>query len=203
MIVAAIDSGVKNFALSIECVLDEALGMDVDIVSLCSETLFFHNYALDPEDPVRSVTRILDSLSEYWDGCDVVLVERQVQYRGVVNTAALRIAHHCLSYFSILRPSIKCIDYPSSNKTKQLGAPNGLTKPERKKWSIQYADNVLERRGDTVTQGVRKSMAEKRPRESGAPMGTKLDDVSDCMLMCLAYASKARPAKNRARNLNI
>lgn len=191
MIVAAIDPGVKNFALSIECVLDDVLGTDAKLVTLASETLFFHNYALDAKDPVRDVTRILDSLSEYWNECDVVLVERQVQYRGIVNTAALRIAHHCLSYFSILRPAIKCVDYPSSNKTKQLGAPEGLTKPERKKWSVQYADNVLRQRGDTAFLSARGKMV------------AKLDDVSDCMLMCLAYACNNKRAHKRKSCKNI
>jgi hypothetical protein len=184
MIIAAIDSGVKNFALSIECVLDEVIGLDVDTVALSSETLYFQNHELNPVDPVQNVTRILDSLSEYWTKCGVVLVERQVQYRGIVNTAALRIAHHCLSYFSILYPTLKCIDYPSANKTQQLGAPSGLSKPERKKWSTRYAERVLRERGDLQALSVRENMH------------AKLDDVSDCLLMCIAYAS-SKKSKSR------
>lgn len=183
MIIAAIDSGVKNFALSIECVLDDALGTDAEVVLLASETLFFGNYCLDAANPVDDVTRILDALSGYWRECDVVLVERQVQYRGVVNTAALRIAHHCLSYFRLKHPAIVAVDYPSANKTRLLGAPDGMTKPERKKWAVAYAGAVYAKRGDTRTAARRENMP------------TKLDDVSDCLLMCLAYATRKKPGR--------
>jgi hypothetical protein len=176
MIIAAIDPGVANFAVSVENVDDAALGADADTVARSAETVHFQNTVLDARRLTKSVTAALDALDWVWRACDVVLVEHQVQYRGAVNTRPLRVAHHCLSYFELRYPGVTVLDYPAARKTQVLGAPRGLAKHKRKKWAVDYAHAVLADRGDTAAVAAR------------AAATTKLDDVSDCMLMCLAYA---------------
>ncbi len=186
MIVGAIDPGVNNFAVGIENLCTETMrGCDVDTACMCGETVFCDNFTL-ASSATADVTRVLDSLHEYWILCDVVLVERQMQFRTVINTKAIRIAHHCLSYFELKYPHITAIEYQSSNKTRVLGAPQGLSKPQRKKWSVDTADRILHSRGDTYTLARRNSLAKK------------LDDISDCMLMCLSYGVSRSKSKNKA-----
>ena len=173
----SIDPGIKNFALGIENVCLETIEA-VDDLSLkmeCAQTVYFNNFALT-DGTTREITSLLDSLEHLWSVCDVVLVERQVQFRGIINTKALRVAHHCLSYFEMRHPTATVVDYQASCKTRVLCAPRGMTKPQRKKWSTETAATVLRERGDTESLLKR------------AHLGCKLDDVSDCMLMCLAYA---------------
>lgn len=185
MIVGAIDPGVNNFAVGIENLcLDTMHGSDADTALLCGETVFCNNFTLSSAK-TSEVTRVLDSLHEYWTMCDTVLVERQMQFRTVINTKAIRIAHHCLSYFELKYPHITAIEYQSSNKTRVLGAPAGLTKPQRKKWSVETATKILTCRGDVSTLVLRESLDKK------------LDDISDCMLMCLAYGITISRSKSK------
>ena len=178
MLIAAIDPGIKNFAFSIENVdVDTVRGIrDLSTLVLCSETVFFANIELC-DTTTRELTRVLNLYTHLWEQVDVVLVERQMQFRSIINTKALRVAHHCLSYFELSFHEMVVVDFPSSNKTRVLGAPSGMTKPQRKKWSVAYASEILEERGDCETIKMRETM------------GRKLDDVSDCLLMCMAYTS--------------
>lgn len=209
MIIAAIDPGVKNFAFGVESVctdtihslgrtvgsrsqrsgLGSRMGVrrDIDTAVLCGESIAFENAAIDISDGItKGVTAHLDKFVYLWDQCDVVLVEKQMQFKGVVNVDAVRVAHHCLSYFELRYPHIRVVDYASGNKTRVLGAPPGMTKPQRKKWSVDFATSVLALRGDTESLAKRETMDKK------GIVGNKLDDVSDCMLMCLSYAIMSR-----------
>jgi len=176
MIICAIDPGIKNFAFGIENICTETF-KNVSCVNtklLCSETIYFENINLEIFD-TKYLTNVLDKYNYLWEQCDVILVEKQMQFKNIINTKIIRIAHHCLSYFEIKYPHIVVIHYPSSNKTRVLNAPHGMTKPQRKKWSISKVDEILNNRGDNIT-------IEKRNQ-----MISKLDDVSDCILMCLTY----------------
>jgi|SRR5690606_6200788 len=176
MIIAAIDPGIKNFAFCVENVCTDTISCipDIDLKLLCSETIFFDNFIIDPPT-TKTITGLLKKYNHIWSMCDVVLVERQMQFKGIINSNALRVAHHCLSFFELLYPSINVINYQASRKTVVLDAPKGLTKPQRKKWSITKADEIYTARGDTYSLTKR------------ANAEYKLDDVSDCLLMCLAY----------------
>lgn len=195
MIVLAIDPGVKNFAISIEHVCCDTLSAvdDMETKLECAQTIFFNTFTIT-DGSTREVTRVLDTLEHLWKTCTVILVERQMQFRGTVNTKALRIAHHCLTYFELRHTGADVIDYQASNKTRVLGAPKGMTKPQRKKWSVAKTGDVLRARGDIAS-------LEKR-----GSMGRKLDDVSDCMLMCLSYAvietNKRKKVKKSHRRCN-
>lgn len=176
MIIAAIDPGIKNFAFSVENVCTNTIleTKDNELKLLCSETIFFDNFIIDPPT-TQTITNLLKRYDHIWSICDIVLVERQMQFKGIINTDALRVSHHCLSFFELLYPSVHVINYQASRKTVVLNAPKGLTKPERKKWSILKATQIYNDRGDTYSHNKRLNAS------------YKLDDVSDCLLMCLSY----------------
>ena len=93
--------------------------------------------------------RVLDEYSEIWDECEWVLVEQQMSFGKKVNSMALKLGQHCMSYFiGKYRDTKKIIEFPSYHKTKVLEAPMKMDKPTRKKWSIDIAFYVLCLRGD-------------------------------------------------------
>ncbi len=175
MIIAAFDPGVRNFAFGVENIDEEYLPfLDLESIYLCGETIFCSNNSLENGE-TRTVTALLDQHSDLWERCDVVLVEKQMQFKNVINTQAIRIAHHCMSYFELKYPHLTVVHYASTCKTRVLGAPPKMTKPQRKKWSTETAARILSLRGDVATLAKRDAMT------------CKLDDISDCMLMCISY----------------
>ena len=190
--IASFDIGVKNFAFCIEDI-DKTLtyqsipkenrynpnGTPTEqfsdlIKSICNNgkiTLFKNNdltkncckdKRLDPES-FHNLTELLDTYTEYWDKCDIILIEQQMSFGKKYNTIALKIGQHTFSYF-ILKygRDKKIIEYPSYHKTQILGAPKiehinkkgivlykSIDKPARKKWSIKTAINILTDRDET------------------------------------------------------
>jgi hypothetical protein len=183
MIIVAIDPGVKNLAIAVEYVDIETFqslvtNKDINTALLCSETIYTDVFNITGDNPIKFITQIMEDHSWVWDICNAVLVERQIQFKGVVNNACLRIAHHCMSFLELFYPTINVIEYQSSNKTRVLNAPKGMSKPQRKKWSIDTVMSILESRGDTCTNNYMNQYKSN---------GQKLDDMCDCVLMCLTY----------------
>lgn len=126
-------------------------------------------------ETLRCLTKVLDTHSALFDKCDLILIEKQMGFGKAHNTLGLRIAQHCLSYFLIRYDSFKEIqEYPAYHKTQILGAPKGLSKPQRKKWSVEKAKEVL-------SLGPASAVLDKWRSFK------KRDDVSDCVCMCFAY----------------
>ena len=75
---------------------------------------------------------------------------------------AIKLGQHCYSYFTFKYGRFKTIvEYPAYHKTQILGAEKiknvtkkgkitykAVKKPARKKWSVQKALDILEKRGD-------------------------------------------------------
>ena len=109
-----------------------------------------------------NLVKILDNYKEYWDTCKYFIIEQQMCFQNVRNVMAVKIGQHCFSYFCIKHGrGDNVIEFPAYHKTKVLGAPkikgnkiykNGnhnwksMTKPNRKKWAIQIATSILEKR---------------------------------------------------------
>lgn len=184
MIIAAIDPGVKNLAISVENIDTDSFSTlvkkkDISTALLCAETLYSYVHDITDVDTIDGVTNILITYSWIWEMCDVILIERQIQFKGVVNNTCLRVSHHCMSFFYFFYPSLIVKDYPSSNKTRVLSAPKGMSKRQRKQWSTDVVTQLFIDRGDTSsTQYL----------EYTKSNGQKLDDICDCVLMCLTYA---------------
>ena len=121
-----------------------------------------------------ALTVVLDRYVSMWDACDVILIEKQMGFGKAHNTLGLRIAQHCLSYFLIRYAMFKdVVEYPAYHKTQILGAPKGLSKPQRKKWSVEQVKHILSMKDPSVL-GKWSTFKKK-------------DDVSDCVCMCFSY----------------
>jgi len=141
---------------------------NTDLTTDCDPSL-----KLDPK-LFKNMTKLLDTFHEYWEICDVFIIEQQMLFGKMTNPMAVKLGQHCYSYFSIKYGDDKrIIEYPAYNKTQVLGAAKiatgqttklgknkykSMTKPQRKKWCISEAINVLNTRGDTDTiEQIRKS----------------------------------------------
>lgn len=94
----------------------------------------------NPTDVGLSLFRVMDSYKDVWDKCEIFLVERQM----IINMQALKLSHYLEAYLKINYPSKKVLNYNASTKTKKLGAPSLESKTARKKWTIEYALQMLD-----------------------------------------------------------
>ena len=215
--IAAFDIGKKNFAFAIEyiekCLIDELNLVEREIVNrgkkkklsvippqqkfARGKLLLMENIDLtyDCDDSYLdprvfiNMTSVLDERKEYWDKCDIILIEQQMSFgRRKTNTMALKLGQHCYSYFSIkYGDSKELVEFPAYHKTQVLRAPKKFGKIEKtykngktvliqdnlKKWSVRTATSILEERGDKEFLDKLNSLKKK-------------DDASDCVLMIQA-----------------
>ena len=141
---------------------------------------------LEPE-VFHTLTDLLDEYHEYWDQCDVFILERQMSFKGVYNVSALKLGQHCWSYFGFKYGRFKeIVEFPAYHKTQVLGAPKvkkktktgkisyrAMDKPPRKKWAVDKATSILVERNDFKTLSELQSMKKK-------------DDASDCILQSVS-----------------
>jgi hypothetical protein len=122
-----------------------------------------------------NITEYLDSYKEYFDNCSYIVVEQQMSFGKKKNTLCVKIAQHILSYFIINYHTFKVIvEYPSYNKTQVLNAPKKMDKPHRKKWAVNKALSILDKRGDKETiKHIENSK--------------KKDDLSDTIVMTQSF----------------
>jgi len=133
------------------------------------------NKILDPQVLVNMYAVLDKYKSAFWDRCSVFLIEQQMSFGKNRNTMALKLGQHCFSYFIFQYAGFKdIVEFPAYHKTRVLGARRKMTKPERKKWAIAKAAEILEDRSDSETLtkiGSRK----------------KKDDMSDVIVQLQAY----------------
>jgi hypothetical protein len=125
------------------------------------------------------LTELLDSFSEYWDRCDFFIIEQQMSFGRKTNPMAVKLAQFCYSYFVIKYGNNKhIIDFPAKHKTQVLGAEKIRVKkkPDRKKWCVEEAMDILSHRGDDINLGL---IADSKKR----------DDFCDtiCQLQAFKY----------------
>jgi len=135
-----------------------------------------------------NMTSVLDKYIDLWNECDVFIIEQQMLFGKLTNPTAVKLAQHCYSYFSIKYNTTKCIyEFPAFQKTQVLGArkieyttPKGTTrykcqtKPQRKKWCITKAIDILNSRDDQITINVITNTKKK-------------DDLCDVICQCQAW----------------
>lgn len=135
---------------------------------------------------------LLEKYKEIWMSCDVILIEQQYfcisrdskKKSGgtAANVDAIKLGEVCLSWFLMTFGTFKkIIIFGSMYKTHTLGAPDGLTKPQRKKWSVQKGEEILKLRGDTETLDKINNFKNSKGKKQ------KLDDVYDCLIMTQAF----------------
>ena len=142
------------------------------------------------QNTFHNMTDLLDSYSEYWDKCSYFVVEQQMAFGKMKsNPKAVKLGHHCQSYFMFRYGRFKkVIEFPAYHKTQILGCEkikgkqckNGnyrwksIPKPDRKKWSVVKANEILNLRGEEQTIQNIKSK-------------TKKDDLADTLTQLQAF----------------
>lgn len=94
----------------------------------------------------------MESCQWLWDQCDIFIIEQQFiklygNNRGV-NLDAIKLGAITYGWFVKHYPYKIINSFGSTNKTQILGAPDKMTKPERKKWSTVRAHNIFDQRND-------------------------------------------------------
>lgn len=143
-------------------------------------------------DSRRNIFKHLESHRATWDTCDMFMIEQQYfnmttfgpkgakkTKGGDANVKAIKIAETVASWFLIMYPTKKVIFFGSQYKTQSLGAEDGLTKPQRKKWSVDKAVDILTKRNDEYALDFMKR-SKKISKQ-------KQDDVCDTLIQCQAY----------------
>lgn len=137
----------------------------------------------------KNLAEYLNSKKEILNSCNFIILEQQFKTGGACNFDAILLGESTYSWL-VFNLDVPISYTPSRSKTCVLGCPrtvmqvnkNGLrsvrdvTKSDRKKWSVNTALNILEKRGDT-------KHIEYITKRKG-------DDVSDCILMGLAWILK-------------
>lgn len=142
---------------------------------------------LDPE-VFHNMVDLLDRYGEYWDRCSAFIIEKQMSFGKCRNPMAMKLGQHCYSYFTIRYGRYKqVVEFPAYYKTQILGAPKvvslknkrrrmkAMSKPQRKKWCVVKAYEVLERRGEGYI--FKEASCENK----------KMDDICDCLLQFQAF----------------
>lgn len=199
MFIASFDIGKRNLAFCVEQVELTNINENCTIDDVCQtgKIIAFENKSLMKNcdekkyldtEVFHNLTELLNEHMELWQKCDIFLIEQQMNR----NIMALKIGQHCFSYFLFkFERTKKVIEFASYHKTQVLNAPRisttkklksgiekttfrYMTKPERKKWSVSRALDVLTTRNDTEFLTKLQKTRKK-------------DDISDCLLMIQAY----------------
>jgi hypothetical protein len=142
------------------------------------------------QNTFHNMTDLLDSYSEYWDKCCYFVVEQQMAFGKMKsNPKAVKLGHHCQSYFLFRYGRFKTVfEFPAYHKTQILGCEkikgkqckNGryrwksISKPLRKKWSVSKATEILNERGEEETIKNIKTVSKK-------------DDLADTLTQLQAF----------------
>jgi hypothetical protein len=140
----------------------------------------------------RAIFKHLDTFRELWSKCDMFMIEQQYfnmttfgpagakkTKGGDANIRAIKIAENVASWFLINFPDKDVVFFGSQYKTQSLGAEDGLTKPQRKKWAIDKATDILTKRKDEYALDFMKR-SKKIAKQ-------KQDDMCDALIQCQAY----------------
>jgi len=138
---------------------------------------------LDMETRVN-MCHLLESYNWLWLTCDIIIIEQQYFNikGGEANVDAIKLGECCLCWFLINYGLFKEIQYfGSTYKTQTLGAPNKMTKSQRKKWSIEKGRSIFNLRNDEEGLNLLDS------KKNSAGKKQKQDDICDCIIMTQAY----------------
>lgn len=166
--IAAIDIGVKNTSIAMERRWSSG---HVDVVMLLKIDFTIGDRPITDTIYYTNSIEILRKYLPYFEMCQYILVESQLP----INYDAVRMSQHILTFLMMnlankgCKPMICEID--TYFKSRIFNAPKKMKKPELKKWCIQYAFDLLEKRGDKATLEMIKSSGKK-------------DDLCDTLCYC-------------------
>lgn len=176
--ICSIDIGNRNFALCIERV-EFPISKTENILHTGNIILFRkEDFGARTKDGLKDRSifircqNFLESISEYLDKCDIILLEQQLRR----NPFAQKLEMFVYSYFVFMYNTFKYYtSFPAKHKTQVLKAPKGLDKPQRKKWCTEKFCEILADRGDDYSLDIIKNHK------------SKLDDLCDTGCMIQAW----------------
>lgn len=152
---------------SVCCEGEIILHKNVNLTAGCKGETYLDNVIF------LNMYKVLDEHSTDFEKCDIIIIEQQMSFgMKKINTMALKLGQHCRSYFIYkYRDSKEVIEFPAYHKTQVLGAGKKLSKPERKKWSVNKCANIMLQRGDLDTLEI---LSEASKRDDLADVVTQL-----------------------------
>ena len=166
------------------------LHKNIDLTENCNHT----KKTLDPQ-VFYNMNEKLNKFKKYWDVCEYFVIEQQVSFGKKLNLKAIKLGQNCASFFFFNYPGgeKKIIEFPAYHKGTVLGInkepgkkkyKNGkvryvtMSKPKRKKWSIQKCLEILSLKKD---QKFFNKLIERKENKE------KLDDYGDTDTQCEAF----------------
>lgn len=153
---------------------------NVDLTKNCNPKL-----KLDPET-FHNMNDVLNQYVKQWEKCSYIVIEEQMSFGKKLNKMAMKLGQHCYSYFTFkYGRTKKVIEFPAYNKTQILGAPKiegkpyksgkkrykAMGKPQRKKWSVEKAIEILTCRGE---MDILETLTSAKKRDDLADVLTQL-----------------------------
>lgn len=136
----------------------------------------------------KSLISYLDDRKNIWKKSHVILIEQQYfstftpkgrrNKSSEANVKAIKMGEDTLMWFLINYPDKEIVYFGSMFKTQILGAPDSLSKSQRKKWSVDKTKEIGELREDQVIEVYFLDCKKKK---------RKADDGADGCTMCQAY----------------
>lgn len=190
MRICAFDLGCKNTAIAIEefdkshikgSTNDELK----DSVYTEGKILYLDKVNFTPDVKGTKITnKVLLNVTDYieenlsrFKECDLILIERQYKTRGVQNSSCIHLEHHiqAILLYLLRNTKTRVEIYSAKFKTKTFD-DSKMTKPQRKKFTINEASNLLLAREDYQNLEIMNK--------------NKKDDYADVIMMIQSYKFK-------------
>lgn len=200
--IASFDIGKNNFAFCIEEMdprraqgtkikntKDDMYKKQLDETALLNgEMIVMENVSITKNcktkgfDPqlFKNMNEVLEKFGSYFRHCSHIVIEEQMSFGRNINVQALKLGQHCYSWFLIRYPLTTIHSFHAYHKTQVLCSPTKLTKPERKKWSVQEAKRILELRGGSGCTSSTQFLEKIKSV-------TKQDDLCDTLVQLQAF----------------
>lgn len=166
MIISSFDLGTKNFAFLIARIdNDKRINiLEWENVDVSANTWF---------EILQNVNNLLHNYGDLLSISDVCLVEKQMTR---LNMKATKLSYHVMSFFNIIWPHVKVIEYSAANKTRTFTFTK-MTKKQRKQYCIDKTVDIL---------------IEKNEHDNLAILlcHKKMDDICDTYQMVNSYLHK-------------
>jgi hypothetical protein len=132
MIISSFDLGTKNFAFLIAYINDykEIKILEWENIDVSDDKWF---------NVLQNVNDVLYDYSALLSICDVCLVEKQMTR---LNMKASKLSYHVMSFFNIIWPHVKVIEYSAAHKTHTF-THKKMIKKERKMYCVNKTIDTL------------------------------------------------------------
>lgn len=184
------------------------------------------NFTTENDNCLNNTVRLkcikhLEKYRDLWKECDEFIIEQQFFAMGRkksagVNMDAIKLAEGVYMWLLTNFPNKEIVYFGSQYKTQIFGAPLKMSKPERKRWSIQKSKEIFTERCDQdmvnvfeVSEFVKfkriiteerylgiclqfrcESKDAKKLRSKILKQKQKLDDICDAFVQCQVHKYK-------------